>query len=209
LSTISHAVIFSSDDSSVLKNVQNAGIGTILHHPPFPAHKISIVDYHLSLLNRVFDNQSYLTLKNGAVPGCHSDLATTWVIHPGSGSKKKNWPFKNFLQISSYIQNHGMKVLWVLGPADESIKPPSREPVLKNPALTDLAIILSCCKRYIGNDSGISHLAAATGCQSIVLFGPSDPIVWAPRGPRVKVLRSPEEEIDRLSVEDVVTYSEW
>ncbi len=40
---------------------------------------------------------------------------------------------------------------------------------------------------YIGNDSGITHLAAAVGTPVLAMFGPTDPAVWAPRGPNVRV----------------------
>jgi len=43
---------------------------------------------------------------------------------------------------------------------------------------------------YIGNDSGLTHLAAATGCPTIALFGASDPAVWRPLGDHVRVIVS-------------------
>jgi heptosyltransferase-3 len=62
-----------------------------------------------------------------------------------------------------------------------------------------------CCappSAYVGNDSGISHLAAALGRPALVLFGPSNPDLWSPRGARV--LRAPDGDLSRLSVYDVV-----
>jgi ADP-heptose:LPS heptosyltransferase len=58
---------------------------------------------------------------------------------------------------------------------------------------------------YIGNDSGISHLAAAAGAPVVALFGPTDPAVWAPRGPRVRILaaaglRSTVDEVERQAL---------
>ena len=51
--------------------------------------------------------------------------------------------------------------------------------------LYELACWLRSARVYIGNDSGIAHLAAAVGTPVIALFGPTDPDVWAPRGSRV------------------------
>jgi ADP-heptose:LPS heptosyltransferase len=67
--------------------------------------------------------------------------------------------------------------------------------------LSELAKRLASARVFVGNDSGISHLAAAVGTPVVALFGPTDPRVWAPRGPMVEVItRSVMEEI---RVEDV------
>jgi len=56
---------------------------------------------------------------------------------------------------------------------------------------------------FIGHDSGISHLAAAVGANSILLFGPTDPNVWAPINENVRVLRPPSGKLKDLQVESV------
>ena len=58
--------------------------------------------------------------------------------------------------------------------------------------LYELACRLAAARVYIGNDSGIAHLAAAVGTPVVVLFGPTDPLVWAPRGDNVRVVRAAE-----------------
>jgi ADP-heptose:LPS heptosyltransferase len=57
--------------------------------------------------------------------------------------------------------------------------------------LTAVAHRLAAANLYIGNDSGITHLAAATGCNVVAIFGTTDPRVWAPFGERVRVLGGP------------------
>jgi ADP-heptose:LPS heptosyltransferase len=52
-----------------------------------------------------------------------------------------------------------------------------------------LAAILSQCNLFIGNDSGITHLAAALGVPTVALFGPTDPYFWGPRGKTVFIAR--------------------
>jgi ADP-heptose:LPS heptosyltransferase len=59
-------------------------------------------------------------------------------------------------------------------------------------SLLELAEWMAGARLYIGNDSGITHLAAAVGTPVIAIFGPSDPRIWAP--PRAKVLRNPSIE---------------
>lgn len=56
-------------------------------------------------------------------------------------------------------------------------------------ALVELSRHLAAARLYLGNDSGVSHLAAAVGCPTVAVFGPTEPRVWAPRGARVKVLK--------------------
>ena len=77
-----------------------------------------------------------------------------------------------------------MPVHWCRGPED----PPLDRAVTMG-SLWDLACWLARASLYIGNDSGITHLAAAVGTPTLALFGPTDPAVWAPRGPNVRVAK--------------------
>ncbi len=55
--------------------------------------------------------------------------------------------------------------------------------------LAEAGAVLSECALYVGNDSGITHLAAGLGVPTVAVFGPTDPAVWRPLGPRVRVVR--------------------
>ncbi len=68
--------------------------------------------------------------------------------------------------------------------------------------LGELANWLAGARVYIGNDSGITHLAAAVGTPTVALFGPTDPELWGPRGERVSCLRN--EPIVEMNVERVI-----
>ena len=105
------------------------------------------------------------------------------VIHPFSGSAKKNWPLDRFRALAARLQ-HIMPVRWCAGPED-----PPMENAIRIDSLYELASWLAKARLYIGNDSGITHLAAAVGTPVLALFGPTDPAVWAPRGPHVRVAR--------------------
>ncbi len=102
-------------------------------------------------------------------------------IHPFSGSARKNWPLKNFEAIARLLELE-LRVEWAAGP--EETLPQAR----RFDGLDELAAWLAGARLYIGNDSGISHLAAAVGTPAVVLFGPTDPRVWAPRGNGVRVI---------------------
>jgi ADP-heptose:LPS heptosyltransferase len=105
------------------------------------------------------------------------------VIHPFSGSPRKNWPLENFRRLAAGLQRT-MPVRWCAGAED-----PPLAGAVHIADLYDLACWLARALLYIGNDSGITHLAAAVGTPVLALFGPTDPAVWAPRGPHVRVAR--------------------
>jgi hypothetical protein len=105
------------------------------------------------------------------------------VIHPFSGSPRKNWPLERFRQLARELERR-MPVRWCAGPED-----PRLDGAVPFDDLYALACWLASASLYVGNDSGITHLAAAVGASVLALFGPTDPAVWAPRGPNVRVGR--------------------
>jgi lipopolysaccharide heptosyltransferase III len=107
------------------------------------------------------------------------------VIHPFSGSPRKNWPLASFEEVARYSP---LPVEWTAG-SDEAL-----DRAVRFENLFDLARWLAGAACYIGNDSGITHLAAAVGVPVIALFGPTSPEIWAPRGANVIVLREPTIE---------------
>jgi hypothetical protein len=107
------------------------------------------------------------------------------VIHPFSGSLKKNWPLAKFQALARRLERL-MPVRWCSGPEDPPLDGLS---AVRIDDLYRLACWLAQARLYIGNDSGITHLAAAAGAPVLALFGPTDPEVWAPRGQNVRVAR--------------------
>ena len=112
-----------------------------------------------------------------------------FLLHPGSGSKKKVWPPERWVEIMMRIEERGGPSGVILeGPADEDpvrrlISHLSRPPlVIKGMGLREVASLLSLASFYMGNDSGITQLAAAVGTPLLAIFGPTDPRLWAPRG---------------------------
>jgi len=105
------------------------------------------------------------------------------VIHPFSGSASKNWPIDRFRTMARGLERR-MTVRWCAGPEDPALP---KAVYINN--LYRLACWLAQARIYIGNDSGITHLAAAAGAPVLALFGPSDPEIWAPRGANVRVAR--------------------
>ena len=110
-------------------------------------------------------------------------------IHPFSGSPRKNWPLNDFGKVAARLAAAAdRRVEWCAG-ADEALDGARRFETLDG-----VAQWLAGAALYLGNDSGISHLAAACGTPSVVVFQASDSRVWAPRGPCVTVLEQPQPE---------------
>jgi heptosyltransferase-3 len=136
-------------------------------------------------------------------------------LHPGSGSKTKNWPIEKWEKLGGHLFSTDRAALVIAGEADEECLGVLEtawedKPVrfAKNLALPYLAALFETSV-FIGHDSGISHIAAAAGARSILLFGPTDPAVWAPANENVTVLRAPDRNLDSLTVDDVIAALEW
>jgi ADP-heptose:LPS heptosyltransferase len=122
----------------------------------------------------------------GALPriSCPTSPEDFVVIHPFSGSPRKNWPLGGFQALAERLQRI-MPVRWCAGRED----PPLPE-AMQIDDLYELACWLARARLFIGNDSGITHLAAAVGTPVLAIFGPTDPGIWAPRGTHVRVAPS-------------------
>jgi len=120
-------------------------------------------------------------------------------IHPFSGSAKKNWPLDRYKELGQRLP-----VKWILERDGPQVDGVDVEPAIDD--LHELACRLAQARLYIGNDSGITHLAAASGVPVLALFGPTDPAVWAPRGPNVRVISAgrPGEAMEQIDLAKVI-----
>jgi len=143
--------------------------------PALPRERAGVhaVDFYLEQVGGEF----------GAIPRIRCDAAREnfAVIHPFSGSPRKNWPLDKFRALAAMLKRT-MPVEWCAGPED-----PPLPGAVRIDDLYELACWLAKARLYIGNDSGVTHLAAAVGTPVLALFGPTDPTVWAPRGQNVRV----------------------
>ena len=123
------------------------------------------------------------------------------VIQPGSGGSHKCCHLDNFLAVAEELVSKDIKVIFLLGPAeseqfsDTTIKKiTSIAKCLMDLSLTQVLGLLSCADAFLGNDSGITHLAAALGVKTIAVFGPTNPDLYRPIGPAVTVLASSDAD---------------
>lgn len=143
--------------------------------------------------------------RTGLMPRAH-DPAGPIVVHPGSGSAAKNWPAERWAQ---WIKSAPRPVRLVLGEVENEKMPAKQIEKLAAVAtevgrpenLLELLDTMAGGSAYVGHDSGPTHLAAIIGLPTLALFGPTDPAVWSPLGPRVRCVR--HEPLAELEVEAV------
>lgn len=123
-------------------------------------------------------------------------------VHPGSGSRSKNWPIERFAAVARRLSG-GRPWLLALGPAEAEVPDVEGSIVARDWPVRTLGAALSRAGLFLGNDSGASHLAAASGAPTLALFGPTDPARWAPVGPSVATLRAPSAALTDLGLDDV------
>lgn len=145
---------------------------------------LHVVDFFLKHVGAPFGEAPRIDVKpvqNGSI-----------VIHPFSGSPRKNWPMAKFRSVAEHLKG---PVSWCAAP---------HEPLagaVKIPDLYDLACWLAGARAYVGNDAGITHLAAAVGTPVVAIFGPTDPCLWAPRGKRVRIVSG---DLEKIAPEEVL-----
>lgn len=127
-------------------------------------------------------------------------------LHPGSGSRSKNWPASRFLELARRLAPEAPCLL-VGGPADaEALAVLGERPggvIARDLPLLVLAAVLREAGLLVGNDSGISHLAAASGTPTLALFGPTRASGWRPLGQCVETLEAPAGDLEQLGVDAV------
>lgn len=149
-----------------------------------------------------------------ALPRPNPDGAV--LVHPGSGGDAKCWPRERFITLGRDMKRNGIVPTFILGEVEQErwgrqLMDEMKEefPWYLHMGLYELAERMSRARLFIGNDSGVTHLAAAMGVPVISLFGPSNDVQWRPIGPSVKVLRAPQPNQHSLeALEESLVLSE-
>ena len=164
--------------------------------PPFPQTRIHLAQYYSSVI------QSYFTI---TIPKNLADCFPARInegkyalIHPGSGSFKKNYNPLFYRNLANVLRQSGYrKVGFIFGPVEEEKM--NREDFtgewIEHPNDVDaLAGQLSGASLYIGNDSGVSHLAGFLGIPTIALYKTTDPKIWGVSGKKVTQISAVDEK---------------
>lgn len=198
-------------DSIFSDNLRNSGVRKLVQGP----HRISDGSHAIDQLAAPLEHLSLpmtgraVRLNLGATAGDPFVVA----LHPGSGSTTKNWPAPRWKELALLLLEAlpaDGRLAVIGGEADAAatdlLRPLTadhRVDLWENLPLPDLARRLSGARCYIGHDTGISHLAAAAGTPSLLLFGPTDPGIWAPPHDHVRILRAPGGDWAALPVHAV------
>jgi heptosyltransferase-3 len=197
-------LVFSPRPQTTLEDrLHQAGIRAVHWLPSFPetgTDAVAVIQArHLAALGLYYlpepfklvieDNPADIPVE---LPGPGPWLA----VASGSGQARKNWPLSHYYEVSRTLSwQFSLKVVWLAGPSEEATLPyldalaqAQGQILVANHPLVRVARILSRCRLYLGNDSGMTHLAAALGIDVLALFGPTNPRVWAPLGPHVHTL---------------------
>ena len=197
-------------DGIFAENLQNAGAKRVITGPHRPGESSHAIDQLAAPLTTLGLPLAGRATRLALEPAVHEAL--TVALHPGSGSAAKNWPVEKWRQLAGKLlaANPEVKLAIIGGEADAAAihalrgLAASRVVLWENLPLPELARRLAGARLYLGHDTGVSHLAAAAGVPSLLLFGPSDPGVWAPPHEYVRVLRAPEGNLPNLPVATVL-----
>lgn len=190
-------------------NLERTDTGTVIEAPFRPAESAPPQPAALQLarpLERIalFLDEPGLELdyaQGAAAPLDRPADGLRIVLHPGSGSPAKNWSFESWIEILVHLRDRLDAVEFVItcGEAESeriehfvtlADRAGLRVTLLTGNSLPELGALFSQSDLFLGHDSGISHLAASSGIASILLFGPTDPGIWAPVSDRLAIVRS-------------------
>lgn len=124
------------------------------------------------------------------------------VIHPWASTPEKTWPAGNFRAVAEQLRDEwNIEPVFISG-RDESLDDFQGFRCLVGADLAKVKTLLAGATLFLGNDSGPAHMAAAFGLPVLVLFGPSDPVIWAPWKTEAVVLTSKTDPIASIPVAD-------
>jgi ADP-heptose:LPS heptosyltransferase len=194
-------ILLFSFASELKKTIRQISDGHCFQIPPRPPvrEKIHVTEFILKnlfvggLLEACNSQGKHFTPQGRLFPDSARPIDSSKIfIHPGAGSIRKRWPLARFLELADILEKKGLRPRFICGPAEQDLAAELTKqgrPIHVPGELTDLADLFESAGGYVGNDSGVSHLASFLGLPSVVIFGPADPLRWKPAGPRVEIVR--------------------
>jgi heptosyltransferase III len=217
---------FASTDSRFRARLSAAADAHVSFHPFWPGGDGHISTAYLRSIETEIKGDDATSPANPRLEPTSNDLAAATsalvrskcgisnllVMFPGSGSPGKNWPANKFVALASELSERA-SVAVILGPAEMSLEPvfcAAGVPVFKQLDLPTVAAIARVASAFVGNDSGVSHLAAAVGVSGVVIFGPTDPARWRPIAPDgggqiAVVRRTPIDSVEACEVASILS----
>jgi heptosyltransferase-2 len=206
-------------DGQLERSLRRLVAGEVLVWDPRPTSDLHITTHLLAPLRQrglpipdPLPRFSLLPAERTYAQACWQErglVAPLILIHPGSGGRRKCWPWDRFLALAQRCRQQGLSVLLVHGPAEADLAEQiHRDPQCQNlalcpPGLLELAGLLESAALFVGNDSGPGHLAAALGTPPLTLFGPTDPRVWRPLHRQARVVQARAGQLEAIGSEEV------
>ncbi len=201
------AVLWLTNGQEVVNLLRQSAVLPVVSVIPFPDNQIHLAQYYCSVIKSRFSIN---------VPGNLHDCFPARVtdgqyalIHPGSGSIKKNYNPAFYRNLADELSRSGYyKVGFIFGPVeDEKMNKEDfdREWIERPKDVEELAKLLSGATLYIGNDSGVSHLSGFVGTPTIALYKTTDPKIWGIIGKRVAHILAANEELALRKIQEYLT----
>ena len=124
------------------------------------------------------------------------------VVHPVAATPEKTWRADGFVQVAEHLRRqHGLESVFI-GAKDQDLSAFAGWEVMRGAALAEVKTLIAGASLFVGNDSGPAHMAAAFGVVPVVIFGPSDPMIWGPWGTAGEVVKAegPIENVEAAQV---------
>lgn len=112
------------------------------------------------------------------------------VIHPVAATPEKTWPAANFLRLADHLRTHHHLEPIFIAATGQDLAPFTQYRTIPGAPLPQIKTLISGATLFLGNDSGPAHIAAAFGVPPVVIFGPSDPVIWGPWQTSGEVLKA-------------------
>jgi ADP-heptose:LPS heptosyltransferase len=199
------ALCFMEKDQVFEHFLRSIGVHSICLHPPFPKNgKWHVADYHCQILQHF--SLPILKHTNLFLPMA-SRTENYVIIHPGSGSSRKNFDPEFYAFIAGELINMNLRdIRFVLGPLEKNLRAvfKDRFTIIETSGLIELAENLSRSRLFIGNDSGVTHLAAFLGIPTLALFKSTAPAIWGTRGLRTENIEAPTESLAMAKIQKIL-----
>ncbi len=190
------AILWLTNGQETVKMLRQSASLPVVCIPPFPETQLHLAQYYCSAI------QSHFTI---TVPQNLSDCFPARLaegqyalIHPGSGSFTKNHSPLFYRDVANILKRSGYRnVGFIFGPVeDEKMNREdfTGEWIERPNDVKALADLLSHASLYIGNDSGVSHLAGFVGTPTIALYKTTDPKIWGVLGKKVTHISADDEK---------------
>ena len=196
------AVLWLSEGSETVRLLSKHASLPVALIPPFPAEHIHVALYHCLAVQKHFP----IAFSRPLVPyhPCKAERTDLALIHPGSGSKSKSYSPAFYLRLAKELRHAGFgEIAFLMGPVERATNMDAYFPEDRTIAPADLAElvhVLAGSSLYIGNDSGVSHLAGIIGTPAVTLYRATDPAVWGAIGRNVIHVAAADEKTAMLQI---------